>query len=213
MASTNQTTNYGLPIYSANDRASWTDTNQPFTALDSAVKTASDNASDAATDAAQAISDAASAQSTATSASSIATTASTVANQAKSKADSNETAINGLSSSKQNKTDNSLNTTSKTVVGAINELNDKCPKTMHVLTDISVTTDGGGRIQTSGIPSLSSIPTTAVGVIATTKGTSGQYYAVSPFYYTSNLGWLADVTVTGTPAANASFKIDVIYFN
>ena len=42
MASTNQTNNYGLPIYSAGDRATWSDTNQPFANLDVAVKKAVD---------------------------------------------------------------------------------------------------------------------------------------------------------------------------
>ncbi len=48
MASTTQTTNYGLPLYQSSDRPAWTDTNTPFESLDTAVKTASDNASSAA---------------------------------------------------------------------------------------------------------------------------------------------------------------------
>lgn len=48
MASTTQTTNFGLPIYQSSDRPAWTDTNTPFQALDTALKSASDNASSAA---------------------------------------------------------------------------------------------------------------------------------------------------------------------
>lgn len=48
MASTNQTTNYGLPLYQTGDQALWTDTNTPFEEIDTALKTAADNASGAA---------------------------------------------------------------------------------------------------------------------------------------------------------------------
>lgn len=47
MASTNQTTNYDLPIYSDSDRADWTDFNTPFQDIDTALKTAYDNAATA----------------------------------------------------------------------------------------------------------------------------------------------------------------------
>lgn len=38
MASTTQTTNYGLPIYEQSDKASWVDTNEPFNEIDTALK-------------------------------------------------------------------------------------------------------------------------------------------------------------------------------
>lgn len=47
MASTSQTTNYDLPIYSDSDRADWTDFNTPFQNIDTALKTAYDNAANA----------------------------------------------------------------------------------------------------------------------------------------------------------------------
>ena len=47
MASTNQTTNYGLPLYSGTDKASWIDTNAGFEAIDTALKSAVDNAESA----------------------------------------------------------------------------------------------------------------------------------------------------------------------
>ena len=50
MASTNQTTHYNLPVYSGSDIASWTDTNTPFADIDSAIYTASQTASSAASD-------------------------------------------------------------------------------------------------------------------------------------------------------------------
>lgn len=37
MASTNQTAHYGLPQYAGTDRATWTDTNQPFEDVDTAL--------------------------------------------------------------------------------------------------------------------------------------------------------------------------------
>ena len=104
MASTNQTTNYGLPIYSTGDRASWSDTNQPFEAIDTAVKKAVDDSADA-------ISSVATVTETANTALGTATTAAADASSA----------LTGLDA-KQDKTDNNLNTTAKTVVGAINEL-------------------------------------------------------------------------------------------
>ncbi len=48
MASTTQTTNFGLPLYQSSDRPAWTDTNTPFETIDAALKAASDNASSAA---------------------------------------------------------------------------------------------------------------------------------------------------------------------
>lgn len=98
MASTNQTPNYGLPIYSANDRASWIDTNQAFENIDSAVKEASDNASSAASDVSEALSVANEAKSTATGASSLATQANTLASTANAKADANASNIATLQS-------------------------------------------------------------------------------------------------------------------
>ena len=51
MASTNQTTNYGLPIYSQSDKASWVDTNQPFEEIDADLHTAKITADSASTQA------------------------------------------------------------------------------------------------------------------------------------------------------------------
>lgn len=98
MASTNQTANYGLPIYSANDRASWIDTNQAFENIDAAVKEASDNASSAASDVSEALSAANEAKATATGASSLATQANTLASTADAKADANASNISALQS-------------------------------------------------------------------------------------------------------------------
>ena len=50
MAYSNTTTNYNLPIYSAGDIASWTDTNQPFEDIDAAAHTAYQTAASAAQD-------------------------------------------------------------------------------------------------------------------------------------------------------------------
>ena len=50
MAYSNTTTNYNLPIYSAGDIASWTDTNQPFEDIDAATHTAYQTAASAAQD-------------------------------------------------------------------------------------------------------------------------------------------------------------------
>lgn len=47
MASTNQTPNYGLPVYIGTDMADWMDTNTPFGLIDTAVKQASTDASNA----------------------------------------------------------------------------------------------------------------------------------------------------------------------
>lgn len=47
MASTNQTPNYGLPVYVGTDLADWMDTNTPFGLIDTAVKQASTDASNA----------------------------------------------------------------------------------------------------------------------------------------------------------------------
>lgn len=104
MASTNQTTNYGLPIYSAGDRASWVDTNQAFGEIDAAVHNAVETAQDAAEDVAGAVS---------------------TANEAKELALTASAGVETLGTTKQNATDNNLATTNKTVTGAINEVNDK----------------------------------------------------------------------------------------
>lgn len=101
MASTNQTTNYGLPIYSSGDRASWVDTNQPFEAIDSAVHNAVETAEDAAGDVAGAVS---------------------AANEAKELALEAKASVTTMSTTKQNVTDGNLDTDSKTVVGGINEV-------------------------------------------------------------------------------------------
>lgn len=50
MAYSNTTSNYNLPIYSAGDIASWTDTNQPFEDIDAATHTAYQTAASAAQD-------------------------------------------------------------------------------------------------------------------------------------------------------------------
>lgn len=47
MASTNQTTHYGLPQYIGTDQAEWTDTNTPFAEVDSDLYTAKQNADSA----------------------------------------------------------------------------------------------------------------------------------------------------------------------
>lgn len=47
MSYSNQTTHYGLPLPTASDRSVWTDNNTAFEAIDSAIYTASQNASGA----------------------------------------------------------------------------------------------------------------------------------------------------------------------
>lgn len=131
MASTNQTTNFGLPVYSAGDRATWSDTNQGFEAIDTAIKKAVDDSADAQASLSTISQTANEALSTATSASADASSALAGLPDKQDKTDNalNTTsktivgAINELEVGKQNASDNSLDTTSKSVVGAINEVN------------------------------------------------------------------------------------------
>lgn len=59
MSHTNSTTNYNLPQFISTDKPAWlTDINGAFSAIDTAVKNAADDASSASTDAGQAIIDA-----------------------------------------------------------------------------------------------------------------------------------------------------------
>ena len=62
MASTTQTTYYGLPQYIGSDRASWLDTNEPFAAVDTALHTAVTGVEQATTDVASLREDVAQAQ-------------------------------------------------------------------------------------------------------------------------------------------------------
>lgn len=63
------------------------------------------------------------------------TNAETAITALQSRASTIESNITSLQSNKQDKTDNSLNTTSKTITGAINEINNKIVETVDSVTD------------------------------------------------------------------------------
>ena len=115
------TPNYGLPQTEGTDKRDWSDTNQPFLAIDTAIKTAVDtsaSASSAASTAQQtadgANTAAAHAQTDATTAQTLATSASELATTAKNRADSAYTNVGDL---------DTLKTSDKTsAVAAINEV-------------------------------------------------------------------------------------------
>lgn len=133
MASTNQTTNYGLPIYSQSDKASWVDTNEGFSALDTdlhTAKTTAESASSQATTNAEDITDLKGRMSSAEG--SLTTITGTTIPAMQSEIDAAETAV-GTS---YNNSDSGLSST--TVQGAIDEVN---TKTKHTLKG-SVTADG-----------------------------------------------------------------------
>lgn len=105
------TPNYGLPQTEGTDKRDWSDTNQPFLVIDTAIKnavdtsasassaaaTAQQTADGATTAASHAQTDATTAQTLATSASELATTAKNRADSAYGKAEANEAAIAELS--------------------------------------------------------------------------------------------------------------------
>ena len=94
------TPNYGLPQTEGTDKRDWSDTNQPFLLIDTAIKNAVDTSATASAAAAtaqqtadNATTAASHAQTDATTAQTLATSASELATLAKNKADANELAI------------------------------------------------------------------------------------------------------------------------
>lgn len=213
MASTNQTTNYGLPIYNTGDRASWTDTNAGFSAIDTAVKKAVDDSTDAIDGLATVSQTANTALGTATSAAADASTALTGLDTKQDKTDNNldttaKTIVGAINevandvAGKQNSTDNSLDTTSKTIVGAINEVNElaTAPVIFRTLTEDNLEITAGTALTASKATEVVS-GYTAKGIVAVTLSTARA--TISEFSITS--GGNASVTLRNT--ANETINV------
>ena len=132
MAYSAQTAHYGLPLPIGSDRSTFMDQNEAFSAVDTALYNAVTAGAETEQEVQDLNTEITGIQST------IAGIQTDVGALQNGLASTNllvqehadditalETATNGLSTSKQDATDNNLDTTDKTVVGAINELNDK----------------------------------------------------------------------------------------
>ena len=128
MAYSQQTTNYGLPLPTGSDKSNFLDTNQSFQAVDTALHTAVTGLTAVEGSVQNLNSDVTSLETAVTSHGTAIT--------------SLQNAISSLQSDKQNKTDNSLDTASKTIVGAINEVNSKLGN-LHVDVKRYATVSGG----------------------------------------------------------------------
>lgn len=236
MSHTNSTPNYNLPQFLTTDKPFWlTDINGAFSAIDTGINAAKDAADNAQGDATQALTDAGNASTAASTAdakasgaiSSIADTYDATATYAlndlvmyNSLLYKNIVAIvtpeawDGshwtrvtIEDIKQNATDSALNTTNKTVTGAINELNTEI-STLNIVSvtrvATSVTTGNTGNV---ALPYDNDGKTFIVGAISTSAD-----YAATIWVSSQNNGWYLTFRGAGTWTTVNNQTIDIRYW-